>query len=249
MKKLNNKGFAISTVIYGLSVMGIMIVAVLLAIMAQNRSNTKQLSKTIENELNDLSKQKKSIKAVEYITGDGNHYIDTGYKPTPSTGVYIDYKFANDGVVQQQRLFSVNSNLFFEIYVNASSQLAYAYQDTSGNYVSTGVAANTTRTTIEFNVKNDKKMKINSNSYDISGSPTLTSSITMKIFTLGGVGAKAKANLYSFKIYEDNVLVREFVPVKRSDGISGLYEKNTEKFHTFDNTIEGVYPDLVDLTI
>ena len=35
MRKLNNKGFAISTLIYGLAIMGIMIVAILMATMAQ----------------------------------------------------------------------------------------------------------------------------------------------------------------------------------------------------------------------
>ena len=56
MKKLNNKGFAISTVIYGLSIMGIMLVAILMASMASTRSNSRQLAKTVEEELNRFSK-------------------------------------------------------------------------------------------------------------------------------------------------------------------------------------------------
>lgn len=56
MKKLNNKGFAISTIIYGLAIMIIMIVAILMATMAQNRSNTKELAKQIEDELNRYTK-------------------------------------------------------------------------------------------------------------------------------------------------------------------------------------------------
>lgn len=56
MKKLNNKGFAISTVIYGLSIMGILLVAILMATMASTRSNSRQLAKSIEEELNRFSK-------------------------------------------------------------------------------------------------------------------------------------------------------------------------------------------------
>ena len=54
--KMNNKGFAITTIIYGLSIMGILLVAVLMATMASNRSNNKQLAKSIEDELNRFSK-------------------------------------------------------------------------------------------------------------------------------------------------------------------------------------------------
>jgi len=63
MKKLNRKGFAISTVIYGLSIMGIMIVAILLATMSQNRSNVSQLAKSIEDDLNRFSRTETAFKA------------------------------------------------------------------------------------------------------------------------------------------------------------------------------------------
>ena len=54
--KLNNKGFAISTVIYGFSIMGIILVAIIMATMASTRSNSRQLAKSIEEELNRFSK-------------------------------------------------------------------------------------------------------------------------------------------------------------------------------------------------
>lgn len=56
MKKMNNKGFAISTVIYGLSILSIMLIAILMSIMSTNRSNNKQLSRAVEEELNNFSK-------------------------------------------------------------------------------------------------------------------------------------------------------------------------------------------------
>lgn len=56
MKKLNNKGFAISTVIYGIAIMGILLIAIVMAEMATIRSNTRQLSKSIEEDLNSYSR-------------------------------------------------------------------------------------------------------------------------------------------------------------------------------------------------
>lgn len=57
----NNKGFAISTVIYGLSIMGILIVAIMMATMSNNRANTRNLAKSIEDELNRVSKTEVSF--------------------------------------------------------------------------------------------------------------------------------------------------------------------------------------------
>lgn len=64
MKKLNNKGFAISTLIYGLAIMSIMIVAILMATMAQTRSNNSNLAKSIEEDLNRYSRTETSFKPI-----------------------------------------------------------------------------------------------------------------------------------------------------------------------------------------
>jgi hypothetical protein len=81
MKKLNNKGFAISTLIYGLAIMGIMIVAILMATMAQTRSNNNSLAKSIEEDLNRFSKTETSFKPIgsgisaqEYIVPESGWY-------------------------------------------------------------------------------------------------------------------------------------------------------------------------------
>lgn len=79
MKKLNNKGFAISTVIYGLSIMGIMLVAILMATMASTRSNSRQLAKSIEEELNRFSKTETSFSS----------HVASGSASFPTSQEYI----------------------------------------------------------------------------------------------------------------------------------------------------------------
>lgn len=84
MKRMNNKGFAISTLIYGLSIMGIMIVAILMATMAQTRNNNTSLVKSIEEDLNRFSKTETSFKPRMAETGpDAQEYI------VPTTGWYV----------------------------------------------------------------------------------------------------------------------------------------------------------------
>lgn len=56
MLKMNNKGFAISTVIYGLSIMGVLIVSILMGIMSTTRANNREFSKIVEEELTRFSR-------------------------------------------------------------------------------------------------------------------------------------------------------------------------------------------------
>lgn len=55
MRRLNNKGFAISTLLYGLMIMSLLVVIALLANLGTNRSNTVNFVDKIEDELNRLS--------------------------------------------------------------------------------------------------------------------------------------------------------------------------------------------------
>lgn len=53
---MNNKGFAITTVIYGLSILGILLIIIIMGNLSNTRSNIKTLSKDIDNELNYYSR-------------------------------------------------------------------------------------------------------------------------------------------------------------------------------------------------
>ena len=86
MKRLNNKGFAISTVIYGLAIMGIMLVAILMATMASTRSNSRQLAKSIEEELNRFSKTETFIN--KSVTNDAKKIPKAQEYIVPATGWY-----------------------------------------------------------------------------------------------------------------------------------------------------------------
>ena len=56
MKKLNKKGFAISTLIYGLSILGLLIITMLMSTLSNTRSNSKEMSNAIEDDLNRYSR-------------------------------------------------------------------------------------------------------------------------------------------------------------------------------------------------
>lgn len=74
MKKLNNKGFAISTILYSLLIMVFLIVILLMGIMSSNRINTKNLVSTIEEELNRYSLTGTEFSPTD-IQGEAQEYI------------------------------------------------------------------------------------------------------------------------------------------------------------------------------
>ena len=55
MFHLNNRGFAFSTILYGLLIMGIVIILLVMSTMQTNRSTNKEFGRTIEQELNNYS--------------------------------------------------------------------------------------------------------------------------------------------------------------------------------------------------
>ena len=75
MKKLNKKGFAISTLIYGLSILGLLLITMLMSTLSNTRSNAKEMSNAIEEDLNRYSRTSVSFspskKSQEFITPDG----------------------------------------------------------------------------------------------------------------------------------------------------------------------------------
>jgi len=74
MRKMNNKGFAISTVIYGLSIMGILIISILMGIMSTTRSNNRKLSQEIEDELVSYGKTSMTFDSNQNYTASEDGY-------------------------------------------------------------------------------------------------------------------------------------------------------------------------------
>lgn len=83
MKRLNNKGFAITTLLYGLMIMSLLVVIALVTNLGTNRSNTTTFVDKIEDELNRLSL---TNTGGDYTGGDvdseGREYI------APTAGWY-----------------------------------------------------------------------------------------------------------------------------------------------------------------
>ncbi len=75
MMRKNNKGFAVSTLLYGLSIMGFLIVILLMNIMSSNRVNTSNFVSQVEDELNRYSLTESSIRAGNASSDGSQEFI------------------------------------------------------------------------------------------------------------------------------------------------------------------------------
>ncbi len=71
----NNKGFAVSTLIYGLSILGFILITIVMSTMSNTRINSKKMSKDIENELINYSNSTITYSASndvqQFVTPEG----------------------------------------------------------------------------------------------------------------------------------------------------------------------------------
>lgn len=169
---------------------------------------------------------------VEYIEATGTQYIDSGYKPTSEVLKY-DLEYA---ITSSTFGFSIMGNnddtdKYFGIqfwgnrfYVGTSRALLYKSWTQNQKYHKIVEANNGTLTVTTDGVSE-------STSYVSS----LYKNSSIGLFACKGdtkVESYGHARIYYAKIYDNNILVRDFVPVVRSrDGVAGLYDMVGHKFY------------------
>lgn len=162
---------------------------------------------------------------VKWIQTDGMQWIDTLTPVTTTTRVEASWR--QMGTAIQQRLFGVNdgSGKTFALYINNYSAWAVNTGTSSGGQMQ-AVRANTDYTGT-FNLATGV-CEINGTSRSNGGTP-FNSTNTIPIFTRRNSGTimtdyPAQIRLYSFRIYDGDRLVRDFVPV-RIGQVGCLYDR------------------------
>lgn len=178
------------------------------------------------------------IDDIAYMISDGNQYINTNYTPTLNTKVVMTHyptvtRYTSWVAFFGSRSGSSNSDAF---YVSSGSSSSTSVVSAFVGSVHMGGANLTSPHTIgatEVITLSSTEFSITSNGTSIvsitnSTTPTLTSPNKIFIFcrnigdtSSGGTpNYYASLNLASFQIYENDVLVRNFTPVKdQSDNV------------------------------
>ena len=172
---------------------------------------------------------------------DGANNINTGYKPTAKTKIVADFAFRSTTPLQYVYNASDNTAGGIATKVQIHDNGTLAYQCCVGTdyrqYVSSGVPARPyvrQQTTVDpagnkviFESAGYTNWAVNGWIYLPAAN---VSRYNMRLFSSGdGSTNRGDIRLYGFKIYEDGVLARDYVPAV-VDGVAGLYDKKNGSF-------------------
>lgn len=165
---------------------------------------------------------------LSYIQGSGTQYIDTGFKPNNNTRVVMDVASVAEGTFA---FFGTRDTETTNAYILWQLNSTSIRSDYGANQVQQTVDSTESRVVID---KHEASCMYGSVSIE-NESSTFSCANNLLLFTTstGGIvdERKASAKLYSCKIYDDDLLIRNFVPVKNDSDQVGLYDLIEEKFY------------------
>lgn len=165
---------------------------------------------------------------LSYIQSSGTQYFDTGYEPNQDTRVVMDVEI-----------------------LSASTTPIFGARTSSRNNTYAAWAISQKRMRTDYNTQETERyvpdaferMTIDKNKNSCSFGSTLiknaegTFQTTCSLLLLGinndgkAYSKKLSAKFYSCKIYNDDILIRHFVPVKNEKDVVGLYDFVERKFY------------------
>ena len=174
---------------------------------------------------------------IEYLESSGSQYINTGIFTDYKTNFEIDFLTTNtfsttynaNGSGYGYIFGSANDRLSLNTYPATNGGELYYFNRAINPYITSGVRTQISLIGNTFTTSNGTQ-NIDRGSFSASAT-------SLKIFSNATNGSCGHVKLYSFKIYDDTTLVRDFVPVMRkSDNILGLYDKVHNQFYTNQGT-------------
>lgn len=173
---------------------------------------------------------------LQYIQSSGTQYIDTGYKPNNNTRVQCRFELLESG-----RAYGVfgsriaYQNTAFDLFANGQNS-SKDFQDDYGSNVNAPMASTLGIYEID---KNKNVTNLNGNIYTFPSS-TFQSNYNIYILGINTAGSTnnqlGSLKIYSCQIYNNDILIRDFVPCKSIYGVIGLYDVVNGIFYTNSGT-------------
>lgn len=173
---------------------------------------------------------------LEYIQSSGTQYIDTGFKPSGNSGIVVDYQQVGT-ISWQDPLFGArqsSSNTAFSMWL--SSNVTYP-QYGNVSYDAKPISINNNTRLI---YKLDKGIASCGDKTVSFSQLSFTSSYNLVLFSVNTGGTvdtrRISGKLYSCKIYDNDQIVRNFIPCKNPSGVVGLYDIVGNQFYQNNGT-------------
>lgn len=166
---------------------------------------------------------------LEYIQSSGTQYIDTGFKPNQDTRVVTKFDMLQTDTAWRKLWGSASGSydLDFALWNVGTTKLQSYYGTKTNNSVPiTGMSLD-----VDAN-KNIWKYSGETITFDKNN---FTCAYSMYIFDVNKDNdpnyLPGMMKLYLFKIYDNDVLVRDFIPCKNPSGTVGLYDSVNNQFY------------------
>lgn len=182
---------------------------------------------------------------VEYIQSDGTQYIDTSFKPNGNTRVVMDIEVTSGmtsflfGARNSGTLSTANS--FAMPQINGSSMRS------DYGSVENAISVNPVQ---RLSIDKNKNVTTVNGTTVTATTQTFSGSYSLYLLSINTAGTKydrqTHAKLYSCKIYDNGMLVRDFVPCKNASGVFGLCDTVNGLF--YQNAGTGTFTVGADVT-
>ena len=162
---------------------------------------------------------------LAYIGASQNgQYLLTDY--TPQSNTRVECEFALRSVDSTNRvIFGVAGQFSFRKYTTSP----YYFRTNGSNSADFSIAADTNK----HRVVKCPTGTILDGEAKATTAATVSSPLCIFAYNNGSsVANQAYCNIYSFKIYNGNTLVRDYVPAKNSSNVAGFYDLVNNSFHT-----------------
>ena len=168
---------------------------------------------------------------IEYIQSSGTQYINSNFIPKATTRT-----------IMKAEPMSWNTwSAFFGTRNTASPTASQAYIAAvpaatlyRSDYFGSSLTAETTTIMQITNIDKNKNICSFNNIMITNTSSTVNATTNMFLLALNDIGTAKyflSAKLYSCQIYDGNTLVRDFIPVKTTTNIYGLWDKVNKVFY------------------
>ena len=170
---------------------------------------------------------------LQYIQSSGTQYINTGFKPNNNTRVIMTFEIVDN-------LSSINGLFGSRNTSSATASLAFdfwSYNATTFRTNFFGKYANISDLSTSGKYTVDKNRNVTTISDLITTIENTTGQCTLNLYLLciNDVGEPdyfSFARIYSCQIYDNDTLVRDFVPCKTLTGTVGMYDIVNNVFYT-----------------
>lgn len=178
---------------------------------------------------------------VMYLESTGTEYINTGFTPNENSKMYLDFY----PTVKQSKCYAGcrNNDTYAKFTINSgkSNRLQYGGLGESGNVELGDHTVGRHTVSIEKGVFTYDGVETVVTAEEIE---TLNALYTVYLFACNTKGPtlQASCRIYSCKIWDDGIMIRDFVPcVRKSDNKPGMYDLVNKGFRTNAGSGEFLY--------